>query len=271
MRILFIGDIVGKPGREAIAQLLPGLRDEFDPELVIANAENAAEGRGITRDIVRELLGRGVDVLTTGNHVWARGDELELLDTEPRVLRPANYPPGTRGRGWGIYRTSRGSLIGVANLIGRALMEPVDDPFRLADEIIAEVTRQTPLLFIDFHAETTSEKTAFGWHCAGRASAVVGTHTHVQTADERLLPGGTAYITDAGMCGPENSVIGMEVEGSLARFRTQLPSRLRVAEGAATLCGVLVDIDGTTGRALKIERLRRASTVEPLALYALKF
>ncbi len=259
MRILFIGDIVGKPGREAVAQLLPGLREELSPELVIANAENAEEGRGITRDIVRELLGRGVDVITTGNHVWARSDELEVLETEPRLLRPANYPEGTRGRGWGVFRTKQGNLIGVANLIGRALMEPLDDPFRLADGIITEVLRQTPLLFIDFHAETTSEKTAFGWHCAGRASVVVGTHTHVQTADERILPGGTAYITDVGMCGPENSVIGMDIEAALMRFRTQLPGRLRVAEGVATLCGVVVELDTTTGRALTIERLRRSS------------
>jgi 2',3'-cyclic-nucleotide 2'-phosphodiesterase len=263
MRILFLGDIVGKPGREAVVELLPELREEFAPELVIVNAENAAAGRGVTAPIVQTLLTNGVDVITTGNHVWARADELEFLDTEPRILRPANYPPGSPGRGWGLFRTTQGTLIGVANLIGRALMEPVDDPFRAADEILTRIAQQTPLIFVDFHAETTSEKTAFGWHCAGRASAVVGTHTHVQTADERLLPGGTAYITDVGMCGPENSVIGMEVQGALTRFRTQLPHHLRVAEGGATLCGVVVDLDDKTGRAQGIQRLRRGEALYP--------
>jgi 2',3'-cyclic-nucleotide 2'-phosphodiesterase len=259
MRILFIGDIVGKPGREAVASLLPGLKAELEPELVIANAENAAAGRGVTRAIVRSLISSGVDVMTTGNHVWARTEELGLLDEEPRVLRPANYPPGSPGRGWGVFRTTRGNLIAVANLIGRALMEPVDDPFRAADEILALAMAQTPLSFIDFHAETTSEKMAFGWHCAGRASAVVGTHTHVQTADERILPGGTAYITDVGMCGPEDSVIGMEIEAALARFRTQLPHHLKVADSVATLCGVVIELDDQTGKALSIQRLRRSA------------
>ncbi|WP_309693938.1 TIGR00282 family metallophosphoesterase [Armatimonas sp.] len=258
MRILFLGDIVGKPGRDAVVGLLPELRAEFAPELVIANAENAAGGRGVTRPIVRALRASGVDVITTGNHVWAKTDELDLLDDEPCVLRPANYPPGSPGRGWGLFRTKKGTLIGVANLIGRALMEPVDDPFRAADAIIAQVLEQTPLLFIDFHAETTSEKTAFGWHCAGRASVVVGTHTHVQTADERILPGGTAYITDAGMCGPEDSVIGMDIEAALARFKTQLPHRLQVADSYGTLCGVVVDLDESTGKAQSIQRLRRS-------------
>ena len=258
MRILFLGDIVGKPGREAVAALLPELKAEFKPDLVIANAENAAAGRGVTGPIVRTLLTGGVDVITTGNHAWARSDELGILEDEPRLLRPANYPPGSPGRGWGLFRTTKGKLIGVANLLGRALMEPVDDPFRAADAIIAQVLAQTPLLFIDFHAETTSEKTAFGWHCAGRASAVVGTHTHVQTADERILPGATAYITDAGMCGPENSVIGMDVEAALNRFRTQLPHPLRVAEGGALLCGVVVVLEEQTGRAQAIQRFQRS-------------
>lgn len=263
MRILFIGDIVGKPGREAVASLLPGLKEDLAPELVIVNAENAAAGRGITRAIVRTLLTSGVDVITTGNHVWARTDELELLNEEPRVLRPANYPPGSPGRGWGVFRTTKGTLIAVMNLIGRALMEPVDDPFRAVEDILALTLPQTPLSFIDFHAETTSEKVAFGWHCAGRVSAVVGTHTHVQTADERILPGGTAYITDTGMCGPEDSVIGMEIEAALARFRTQLPHPLKVAEGPATLCGVVVDLDDKTGKALHIQRLRRSEALYP--------
>jgi len=258
MRILFLGDVVGKPGLEAVTQHLPGLRKELKPELVIVNGENAATtGRGITEPIVRELVASGADVITTGNHAWSRSDEWSLFDEEPRLLRPANYPPGAPGRGWGIFRTRQGKLIGVANLMGRVTMEALDDPFRAADAIFAEVLPQTPLLFFDFHAEATSEKAAFGWHCAGRASVVVGTHTHVQTADERILPGGTAYITDVGMCGPENSVIGMDIEVSLARFRTQLPTRSKVADGAAILCGVVVDMDDTTGRAQHIERLRR--------------
>ena len=257
MRILFLGDIVGKPGREVVGALLPELRAELKPELVIANAENAAAGRGITRAIVQELRGYGVDVITTGNHVWARSEERDLLDEEPCVLRPANYPPGAPGRGWGVFRTRQGTLVGVANLLGRALMEPVDDPFRALDAILTPLLQQTPVVFVDFHAETTSEKGAFGWHCAGRASVVVGTHTHVQTADERVLPGGTAYITDVGMCGPEDSVIGMRVEEALARFQTQLPSHLRVADGPALLCGVLVELNAETGRAQSIVRLQR--------------
>jgi len=180
-----------------------------------------------------------------------------VLDTEPRLLRPANYPPGAPGRGYGIYRTKRGNLIGVANLLGRALMSPVDDPFRAADLIIEQVHQHTPLLFIDFHAEATSEKVAFGWHCAGRVSAVVGTHTHVPTADEKILPGGTAYLTDAGMCGPDDSVIGMAVETALARFRTGLPHPYQVATGSASVHGVVVELDPTTGKALTIERLKR--------------
>lgn len=258
MRILFLGDIVGKPGRDAVLSLLPELRAELNPELVITNAENAAAGFGVTEAIVRSLISAGVDVITTGNHVWSKTDELGILDSEPRLLRPANYPPGAPGRGYGVFRTKKGTLIGVANLMGRAFMDSVDDPFRAADEIIAQVHQHTPLLFIDFHAEATSEKVAFGWHCNGRVSAVVGTHTHVQTADEKILPEGTAYLTDVGMCGPDHSVIGMDVAASLARFRTQLPQRYRVAEGSATVHGAVIDLDNATGKALSIQRVTRA-------------
>jgi 2',3'-cyclic-nucleotide 2'-phosphodiesterase len=259
MRVLFLGDIVGKPGRDAVCEHLPLLRQEYTPELIIANGENAAAGFGITEAIVRTLLEQGVDVITTGNHVWAKTEELEVLDTEPRLLRPANYPLETPGRGYGIFRTKQGNLIGVANLMGRALMAPLDDPFRTVDEIITLVHQQTPLLFVDFHAEATSEKVAFGWHCAGRVSAVIGTHTHVPTADEKILPGGTAYLTDAGMCGPEHSVIGMEIASSLARFRTGMPHRFRVAEGSASVNGVVVDLDPSSGKALRIERIKKKS------------
>jgi metallophosphoesterase (TIGR00282 family) len=257
MVILFIGDIVGKPGRDAALALTPLLRDEFGVDLVIANAENVAGGWGITPPIARILLGGGIDVITLGNHTWAKTDGLDVIDEEPRVLRPANYPPGTPGRGSGLFKTASGALVGVANVNGRTFMEPLDDPFRAADEVIACYRPKTKVLFFDFHAETTSEKQAFGWHCDGRVSAVVGTHTHVPTADERVLPGGTAYISDAGMCGPEDSIIGMEIESALRRFRTQMPVRFRVADGKAVFNGVVIDIDEETGRARSIARILR--------------
>ena len=257
MKILFIGDIVGKPGRDAALELVPVLRAEFAPDLVIANAENIAGGWGITPPIADLLLHGGMDVLTMGNHTWAKAEGEAVMETQARVLRPANYPPGTPGRGFGLFKTASGAMVGVANLNGRTFMEPLDDPFRAADAIISELSAHTKVLFIDFHAETTSEKIALGWHCDGRVSAVVGTHTHVPTADERVLPGGTAYITDAGMCGPVNGVIGMDREIVLARFRTQMPHRFKVAEGPAALNGVIIDINEETGRARSIERVYR--------------
>jgi len=257
MIILFIGDIVGKPGRDAALALTPILRDEMGIDLVIANAENVAGGWGITPPLARVLLEGGIDVITMGNHTWAKTDGLDVINEEPRVLRPANYPPGAPGRGSGLFKTASGDLVGVANLNGRTFMEPLDDPFRAADEIIACYRTKTKVLFFDFHAETTSEKQAFGWHCDGRVSAVVGTHTHVPTADERVLPGGTAYVSDAGMCGPENSIIGMDIESALQRFRTQLPVRFRVAEGKAVLNGVVIDVDEETGHARSILRIVR--------------
>ncbi len=257
MRIVFVGDIIGKPGRDAVLTMAPILRAEFSPDLVVVNAENAAGGMGITPEIARGLLGGGIDVLTLGNHTWSKRDAYDFLGTESRVLRPANYPPGSPGRGYGVYKTPGGTLVAVANMNGRVFMEPLDDPFRAADEIIGHLRPITPVIFFDFHAETTSEKVAFGWHCDGRVSAVVGTHTHVQTADERVLPGGTAYITDAGMCGPEDSVIGMDREAVLARFRTQIPNRFKVAGGPVRLCGVAVDVDERTGRAHQIDRISR--------------
>ena len=258
MKILFLGDIVGKPGRDAALAHIPALRAEYKPDLVIANAENAAGGWGITPPLAHQMLDGGMDVLTLGNHTWSKTEGMELLDKEPRVLRPANYPPGAPGRGFGLFKTPGGVLVGVANLNGRVFMEPLDDPFRAADDIIAQMQAgHAKVIFIDFHAETTSEKVAFGYHCAGRVSAVVGTHTHVMTADERILRGGTAYITDAGMCGPQESVIGMDIDLVLARFRTQLPHRFRVAEGSAIVCGVLIDIEETTGHARSITRFQR--------------
>ncbi|MBC7808185.1 MAG: TIGR00282 family metallophosphoesterase [Akkermansiaceae bacterium] len=260
MKILFFGDIVGKPGRDAVLATLPGLRDEYSPDMVIANAENIAGGWGITPGIAHCLLTSGIDVVTMGNHTWAKDDGVQVIADEPRVLRPMNYPPGAPGRGGGLFRTKAGVLIGVANIVGRVFMEPLDDPFRAADEFLATFGAKTNVLFIDFHAETTSEKVAFGYHCNGRASVVVGTHTHVPTADERVLSDGTAYITDVGMCGPVESVIGMDVEAILQRFRTQLPQyRARVAEGAGMINAVLVEVDENTGKARSITRVCRQS------------
>jgi len=261
MVILFIGDIVGRSGRDAAVNLTPGLREEFGADLVIANAENVAGGWGITPPIARHLLDSGMDVLTMGNHTWAKEDGVHVMEDEARVLRPANYPPGAPGRGWGLYKTTGGTLVGVVNLNGRTFMEPLDDPFRMADEIIAHIRQQTPVIVIDFHAETTSEKSAFGWHCAGRVSAVIGTHTHVPTADEKVLDGHTAYITDAGMCGPDRSVIGMDTEIVLARFRTQLPHKFKVADGDATLHGVVIEVDEKTGAAQTIQRIARSDGI----------
>jgi hypothetical protein len=257
MKILFIGDIVGKPGREAALNLVPVLREEFALDLVVANAENVAGGWGITPPIARMLLQGGMDVLTMGNHTWSKMEGTDVFAEESRVLRPANYPPGTPGRGYGLFKTASGTVVGVANMNGRVFMEPLDDPFRVADEIIASLSAQAKVILFDFHAETTSEKVAFGYHCDGRVSAVLGTHTHVPTADERILPKGTAYITDVGMCGPENSVIGMDTETILLRFRTQLPHRFKVAEGRGVLHGVIIDVEEKTGCARSIERVTR--------------
>jgi metallophosphoesterase (TIGR00282 family) len=257
MVILFLGDIVGKPGRDAVVSCLPSLKADYKSDMVIANAENAAGGWGITPPIARQLLGAGVDVITLGNHTWAKTDGFDVIDAEPRILRPANYPPGSPGRGCGLFKASCGVTVGVANLNGRIFMEPLDDPFRMAESIIDCIAHAAKVIIFDFHAETTSEKQAFGWHCDGKVSAVIGTHTHVPTADERVLPGGAAYITDAGMCGPENSVIGMEVETAISRFTTQMPHKFRVAEGKTIVCGVAIDIDEETGKARSIERFCR--------------
>lgn len=255
MRVLMVGDVVGKPGRQITQELVPRLKAEHTVDFVIVNGENSAGGIGITQDIAQTLFRHQVDVITLGNHAWGKRDVYPYLDEEPRLLRPDNYPPGAPGRGWGVYPSPAG-LIGVVSLQGRTFMEPVDDPFRAIDGILEQLHRRTRLIFIDFHAEATSEKQAFGWYVDGRASAVVGTHTHIQTADERILPGGTAYLTDVGMTGPAVSVIGMKCDIVLPRFTSGLPSRFEVAEGEAQLCGVLVDIDAATGQATNIQRLQ---------------
>ena len=256
MRILMLGDLVGKPGREAAQTMLPTLREMYAPQFVIANGENAAAGLGITPDIVTALLHSGVDVVTLGNHTWSKHSVVECLDHEPRVLRPANYPAGTPGRGYRIYTASDGTRIGVANLMGRTFMEPLDDPFRLADTILEAFRGKAAISFFDFHGEATSEKMALAYYLNGRASAVVGTHTHVQTADEQVLSQGTAYLSDVGMVGPQHSILGMDAGGVVKRFTTQMPHRLEVAEGAVVLCGVFVDVDAGSGRATHIERIQ---------------
>ena len=255
MRLLFIGDIVGRPGRDLVRQGLAGLVEYHSIDFVIANAENAAAGAGITREIGDELLEVGVDVMTSGNHIWDKKEAFSYIGAEPRLLRPANYPTGAAGNGSYLARTRDGISVGVVNVMGRVFMPPLDDPFAVVLREIEALRQRTRIVFVDFHAEATSEKIAMGWHLDGKVTAVVGTHTHVQTADDRILPKGTAYLTDVGMTGPHDSIIGVEVEPSLSRFVTGLPSRFDVATGNPRLNAVLVDADERTGRATDIERL----------------
>lgn len=255
MKVLFVGDVTGKPGRRILADRLPGLRRGLRLDAVIANGENAAGGMGLTSGVAAELFACGVDVLTGGNHIWQNREAYDLLDTDPRVLRPANYPPGAPGRGAAIFEIASGARLGVLNLQGRVFMATIDDPFRIGRELAEGLRAQTPVVVVDVHAEATSEKVALGWHLDGVVSAVVGTHTHVQTADERVLPGGTAYITDVGMTGPRDGIIGMARETILERFLTQLPVRFEVASGPAQLNAVVVTV-AADGRATAIERVQ---------------
>jgi 2',3'-cyclic-nucleotide 2'-phosphodiesterase len=255
VRILFIGDVVGRPGRELVRHGLGALADRHHPDLVIANVENAAAGFGITREIGDQILEWGVDVMTSGNHIWDKKEALDYIGTEPRLLRPANYPAGVPGRGSYVARTQGGVSVGVVNLMGRVFMLNIDDPFSVALRTIDTLRERTRIIFVDFHAEATSEKMAMGWHLNGRATAVIGTHTHVQTADERILPKGTAYLTDVGMTGPHDSIIGVDVDAALGRFLTALPARFETATGNPRLNAVIVDADERTGLALRIERL----------------
>jgi hypothetical protein len=256
MKILFIGDIVGKPGREAVRILLPKLVKKHKIDLCIANAENAAGGSGVTPKIAQELFSFGLYMLTSGDHIWKRKEILEILDSELRILRPANYPKGAPGRGYGLIKTRSGLCVGVINLEGRVFMSSLDCPFKCAQEAISELKKKTKIILVDMHAEATSEKIALGWFLNGIVSAVLGTHTHVQTADEKILSEGTAYITDLGMTGPYNSVIGRKVEQILARFLTQMPVRFEMASDNIQLHGVVLDIDEKTGKACSIERIQ---------------
>jgi metallophosphoesterase (TIGR00282 family) len=243
VNILFVADVVGKPGRRAIAGIVPSLIAKYHLKLCIANGENAAGGFGLTEGVVRELCKNGVDVITSGNHLWDKREILSLLDQESCLLRPANYPPQVPGCGGAVFQTHHGVPVGVLNLQGRVFMTSTDCPFRVADRELEILREHTKVIIVDVHAEATSEKMAVGWYLDGRVSAVIGTHTHVQTADERILPGGTAYITDAGMTGPHDSVIGIKKKPVLDRFLTQLPSRFETATGDVKLCGVIVDVD----------------------------
>ena len=258
MKLLFVGDIVGRPGRYALTQALGRLVDRHSVDLVIANGENAAAGFGLTAEVAREIFDAGVDVITSGNHIWDKKEIFGFFEREPRLLRPANYPPGLPGQGGGVFKTAGGVKIGVINLEGRAFMNNLDCPFRAADALIDEISAQTRIIFVDFHAETTSEKISLGYYLDGRISAIVGTHTHVQTADERILPGGTAYLTDVGMTGSRDSVIGIRKEEAIERFLTQLPIRFEVAKKDPWLCAVLVTIDEGSGKAQAIERIQVA-------------
>jgi len=256
MNLLFLGDIVGRPGRDLVRRHVRALASRHQADLVIANGENAAGGVGITRENTLEILSAGVDVITTGNHVWDKRETLEFIGNEPRLLRPANYPEGTPGAGSHVATAKNGVRVGVVNVMGRVFMNAIDDPFRSADAAIARVLEEgAQVIFVDMHAETTSEKLALSYYVDGRVAAVIGTHTHVQTADERILPGGTACLTDAGMTGPHDGVIGMDKDAVIARFVTALPSRFETAPGDLRLNGVVITVDPSTGRATGIERL----------------
>ena len=255
MNILFIGDVVGKPGRQALQEHLPKLKKEYKADLTIVNGENAAHGKGITKSIYNQILEWGADMVTMGNHTWDKKDIFDFIDEADRMVRPANFPEGTPGVGMRFAKVN-GTLVAIINLQGRTFMPPLDDPFQVIDSLVEEARKHTPLIFVDFHAEATSEKLALGWYLDGQVSCVVGTHTHIQTSDERILPKGTAYITDVGMTGPYDSVIGMETESVIRRFKTSLPVRFEVPETNRTvLSGVTVSVDGSTGIAKHIERI----------------
>jgi 2',3'-cyclic-nucleotide 2'-phosphodiesterase len=259
VKFLFIGDIVGSPGRRAVRELLPQLREQRGLDVIIANGENSAGGNGITPDIAEELFGYGVDAITTGDHLWDQKEVMELLQNEPRFLRPLNYPPGTPGRGSTVLKIRDLPPVAVMNVQGRTFMQPpLDNPFTLALEEAKWLRQHTNIIFVDFHAEATSEKIAFARMLDGQVSAVVGTHTHVQTADEQIFPGGTAYLTDAGFTGPQESVLGREIQPVLMRFRTAMPQRFEVARNDVKLHGAVIEIDNASGKALNIQRISEA-------------
>ena len=265
LRILFLGDVIGEPGRKAVIEMVPKLKQAWGIDFVVVNGENAAAGRGITGKINIDLLRAGVAVTTSGDHIWDQKEVISYIETEPRLLRPINYPPGTPGRGSIVLETAKGK-VGVINVQGRTFMQPsLENPFRLVDEEVRRLRAETHVIFVDMHAETTSEKIAIGRFLDGKVSAVAGTHTHVQTADEQIFPGGTAFICDAGMCGPTESVLGREIQPIIQRFVSSMPVNFPVAKGEVTLHGILVDVDPSTGRAKSIRRVAEPYVAESAA------
>lgn len=255
MKLLFIGDIVGSPGREMVTEYLPKLKEKYRPQVTIVNGENAAGGKGITEKIYKQFLQLGIQAITMGNHTWNKKEIMEFIDDAAYLIRPANFPENNPGKGI-IYLNVNDVEIAIINLQGRTYLEPHDDPFRKGDELITEAKKRTNVIFIDFHAEATSEKQAFAWYVDGRVSAVVGTHTHTQTADERILPNGTAYITDVGMTGSYDGILGVERESVINRFLTNMPVRFEVEKkGRRQLNGCVIQIDPITGKAIHIERI----------------
>ncbi len=253
INVIHMGEVVGRSGRRALYLFLPTLGD---CDFLIVNAENAAGGFGLTSKVAEELFSLGIHCLTLGNHAWSRKEGIEVIANDPRILRPANYPPGVPGKGYNIFPTKRGHKIGVVNLMGRIFMEPIDSPFEIGKKIVEEIRKETPIIIVDFHAEATSEKEALANFLDGMVTAVVGTHTHIQTADERILPKGTAYITDVGMTGPIDSIIGVKKEQVLHRFLLNTPVKFEVADGPAIVCAVFLEIDPETGKALSVKRER---------------
>jgi metallophosphoesterase (TIGR00282 family) len=265
LRLLFLGDIIGEPGRKAVIEMVPKLRQTWGIDFVIVNGENAAAGRGITGRIAIDLLRAGIAVITSGDHIWDQKELSSYIDTEPRLLRPINYPAGTPGRGSIVLETAKGK-VGVINVQGRTFMQPsLENPFRHIEEEVNRMRVETRVIFVDVHAETTSEKIALGRFLDGKVSAVAGTHTHVQTADEQIFPGGTAFICDAGMCGPTESVLGREIQPIIQRFITSMPVNFPVAKGGVTLHGILLDIDTATGQAKSIRRVAEPYAPERVA------
>lgn len=255
LNVLFIADIVGRPGLEITTKLLPGLKEKYKIGFCIANGENGCEGKGLTLKLARIYFNVGIDVITSGNHIWYNRNIYDSLATDARILRPHNYPDGNVGKGVTIIQLEDGLKVGVLNLQGRTFMFSIDCPFRVGAEEVKKLRQETKIIIVDFHAEASAEKIALGWYLDGKVSAVIGTHTHVPTADERILPEGTAYITDAGMTGPFDSVIGLKTELAIQRFLHQTPVRYKPAEGNMRLCGVVVAIDKESGKATKIERI----------------
>ena len=255
MKIMLVGDVVGRTGRKAFDRYTKELRQKYNVDMVIVNGENSAGGKGISRKSMDELLRGGADVITSGNHIWDNREVYRFIDQEPYLVRPANYPQGAPGKGWCIY-PFRSANVAVINLSGRAFMPDMDCPFQKIEDILSEIGNEADIFVLDFHAETTSEKMAMGFYLDGRVQAVVGTHTHIQTSDARILPKGTGYITDLGMTGPKNSVIGMDIEASLKRFLTTLPERYKIATGECMFNGVIFDIDDNTNKAISVTRVK---------------